>query len=145
HWSTLRWKLSGPPSLSPGAITISAACTLRTAKAGRKPFPNRRCFDCIVAPVIPCHLGAPAVKVPRTGLRACPDAAFTRPGPSCGGAASTVPLARPSCALQESPMPLTIAVVVGRLRKDSFTARLAEALARLAPADIEFRRLRIDN
>src|SRR5690606_17990998 len=43
------------------------------------------------------------------------------------------------------PMSLTIAVIVGSLRKDSFNAKLADALARLAPADVEFRRLRIDD
>src|SRR5690606_35936232 len=48
-------------------------------------------------------------------------------------------------AFQESPMSLTIAVIVGSLRQDSFNARLADALARLAPDDIEFRRLRIDD
>lgn len=42
-------------------------------------------------------------------------------------------------------MSLTIAVIVGSLRADSFNARLADALARLAPDDIEFRRLRIDD
>ena len=42
-------------------------------------------------------------------------------------------------------MPLTIAVIVGSLRQDSFNARLATALARLAPDDVEFRRLRIDD
>ena len=42
-------------------------------------------------------------------------------------------------------MSLTIAVLVGSLRKDSFNAKLADALARLAPADVEFRRLRIDD
>ena len=42
-------------------------------------------------------------------------------------------------------MSLTIAVIVGSLREDSFNARLADALARLAPGDIEFRRLRIDD
>ncbi|MGJ4729767.1 NADPH-dependent FMN reductase [Luteimonas sp. SDU101] len=42
-------------------------------------------------------------------------------------------------------MSLTIAVIVGSLRADSFNARLADALATLAPDDIEFRRLRIDD
>ncbi|TYT25494.1 NAD(P)H-dependent oxidoreductase [Luteimonas viscosa] len=42
-------------------------------------------------------------------------------------------------------MSLTIAVIVGSLRKDSFNARLADALAKLAPDGIEFRRLRIDD
>ncbi|WP_202845575.1 NADPH-dependent FMN reductase [Luteimonas saliphila] len=42
-------------------------------------------------------------------------------------------------------MSLTIAVIVGSLRKDSFNAKLADALAALAPGDIEFRRLRIDD
>ncbi len=42
-------------------------------------------------------------------------------------------------------MSLTIAVIVGSLRQDSFNARLADALATLAPDDIEFRRLRIDD
>src|SRR5687768_16188301 len=39
----------------------------------------------------------------------------------------------------------TIAVVVGSLRKDSFNRRLANALARLAPAELELRQLRIDD
>ena len=42
-------------------------------------------------------------------------------------------------------MPLTIAVIVGSLRKDSFNAHLADALVTLAPDDVEFRRLRIDD
>ncbi len=42
-------------------------------------------------------------------------------------------------------MPLTIAVIVGSLRKDSFNARLADALATLAPEDVVFNRLRIDD
>jgi len=42
-------------------------------------------------------------------------------------------------------MSLTIAVIVGSLRKDSFNARLADALATLGPDDVEFRRLRIDD
>jgi len=42
-------------------------------------------------------------------------------------------------------MSLTIAVIVGSLREDSFNARLADALATLAPDDIEFHRLRIDD
>ena len=36
-----------------------------------------------------------------------------------------------------------IAVVVGSLRSDSFNARLADALARLAPADFSFKRVEI--
>ena len=39
----------------------------------------------------------------------------------------------------------TIAVIVGSLRKDSFNRKLADALARLAPADFEFTQLRIDD
>ena len=39
----------------------------------------------------------------------------------------------------------TIAVIVGSLRKDSFNRKLADALARLAPADFAFRQLRIDD
>jgi chromate reductase len=39
----------------------------------------------------------------------------------------------------------TIAVVVGSLRKDSFNRKLATALERLAPSDIEFRQVRIDD
>ena len=42
-------------------------------------------------------------------------------------------------------MALNIAVVVGSLRKDSFNARLADALARLAPDDVTFKRVRIDD
>ncbi|HEY4559852.1 MAG TPA: NAD(P)H-dependent oxidoreductase [Lysobacter sp.] len=38
---------------------------------------------------------------------------------------------------------LTIAVLVGSLRRDSFNRRLATALARLAPDDVEFRQLEI--
>jgi chromate reductase len=38
-----------------------------------------------------------------------------------------------------------IAVVVGSLRKDSFNRKLAAALARLAPAEFEFRTLAIDD
>lgn len=37
----------------------------------------------------------------------------------------------------------SIAVVVGSLRRDSFNARLADALARLAPADLSFSRVEI--
>lgn len=40
---------------------------------------------------------------------------------------------------------ITIGTVVGSLRKDSFNGRLADALARLAPADFAFKRLRIDD
>ena len=36
-----------------------------------------------------------------------------------------------------------IAVIVGSLRKDSFNRRLATALARLAPADFEFKQIEI--
>ena len=42
-------------------------------------------------------------------------------------------------------MSLNIAVIVGSLRADSFNARLADALQTLAPGDVEFRRLRIDD
>lgn len=43
-------------------------------------------------------------------------------------------------------MPKTsIAVIVGSLRKDSFNRKLADGLARLAPADVEFRQLRLDD
>src|SRR3712207_1631800 len=42
-------------------------------------------------------------------------------------------------------MPYRIAVVVGSLRRDSYNAQLAEALVRLAPADLSFERLRIDD
>jgi len=42
-------------------------------------------------------------------------------------------------------MPSTIAVVVGSLRKDSFNRKLADALARMAPKDLEFKQLRIDD
>nr|WP_145549536.1 NAD(P)H-dependent oxidoreductase [Variovorax boronicumulans] len=38
-----------------------------------------------------------------------------------------------------------IAVVVGSLRKDSFNRKLAVALAKLAPADVTFEQLRIDD
>ena len=38
---------------------------------------------------------------------------------------------------------ITIAVLVGSLRRDSFNRRLAGALARLAPDDVEFRQLAI--
>jgi chromate reductase len=38
-----------------------------------------------------------------------------------------------------------IAVVVGSLRKDSYNARLADALLRLAPGDFTFKRVRIDD
>ena len=38
-----------------------------------------------------------------------------------------------------------IAVIVGSLRRDSFNGKLADALARLAPAGFELRRLRIDD
>lgn len=40
---------------------------------------------------------------------------------------------------------LHIAVVVGSLRKESFNRRLATALARLAPADVTFTQVRIDD
>ena len=39
----------------------------------------------------------------------------------------------------------TIAVLVGSLRRESFNRQLANALARLAPADVEFQELRIDD
>jgi chromate reductase len=42
-------------------------------------------------------------------------------------------------------MTLNIAVIVGSLRTDSFNARLADALQTLAPKDVEFHRLRIDD
>ena len=42
-------------------------------------------------------------------------------------------------------MPLSIAVIVGSLRKDSFNAKLAGALPKLAPGDVDFRRVRIDD
>lgn len=38
-----------------------------------------------------------------------------------------------------------IAVVVGSIRKESFNRQVAEALTKLAPADVEFEFLRIDN
>ena len=38
---------------------------------------------------------------------------------------------------------LTIAVVVGSLRRDSFNAKLAEGLMKLAPADVVFKRIEI--
>jgi len=40
---------------------------------------------------------------------------------------------------------LNIAVVVGSLRKESFNRQLATALARLAPQDVKFTQLRIDD
>ncbi|RZJ58869.1 MAG: NADPH-dependent oxidoreductase [Acidovorax sp.] len=40
---------------------------------------------------------------------------------------------------------LNIAVIVGSLRKDSFNRQLATALARLAPQDVTFTQLRIDD
>ncbi|CAN7372988.1 NADPH-dependent FMN reductase [Acidovorax sp. Leaf78] len=40
---------------------------------------------------------------------------------------------------------LNIAVIVGSLRKDSFNRQLATALARLAPQDVKFTQLRIDD
>ena len=40
---------------------------------------------------------------------------------------------------------LNIAVVVGSLRKESFNRQLATALARLAPPDVQFTQLRIDD
>ena len=40
---------------------------------------------------------------------------------------------------------LNIAVVVGSLRKQSFNRQLATALARLAPADVKFSQVRIDD
>ncbi|MFC5570425.1 NADPH-dependent FMN reductase [Lysobacter yangpyeongensis] len=40
---------------------------------------------------------------------------------------------------------LTIAVLVGSLRKDSFNRQLANALAKLAPPDFAFQHLRIDD
>lgn len=42
-------------------------------------------------------------------------------------------------------MALSIAVIVGSLRQDSFNARLADALATLAPDEVQFTRLRIDD
>jgi chromate reductase len=38
-----------------------------------------------------------------------------------------------------------IAIVVGSLRRDSFNRKLADAITRLAPADVEFKQLRIDD
>ena len=40
---------------------------------------------------------------------------------------------------------LSIAVVVGSLRRESFNARLADALCKLGPADFSFKRLTIGN
>lgn len=40
---------------------------------------------------------------------------------------------------------LNIAVIVGSLRKESFNRQLATALARLAPQDVKFTQLRIDD
>lgn len=40
---------------------------------------------------------------------------------------------------------LNIAVIVGSLRKESFNRQLANALARLAPQDVQFNQLRIDD
>ncbi len=40
---------------------------------------------------------------------------------------------------------LNIAVIVGSLRKDSFNRQLATGLARLAPPDVKFTQLRIDD
>ncbi len=40
---------------------------------------------------------------------------------------------------------LNIAVIVGSLRKDSFNRQLATGLALLAPADVKFNQLRIDD
>ncbi|WP_326539808.1 NADPH-dependent FMN reductase [Pseudorhodoferax sp.] len=40
---------------------------------------------------------------------------------------------------------IKIAVLVGSLRKDSFNRRLAVALAKLAPADVTFEQVRIDD
>jgi len=42
-------------------------------------------------------------------------------------------------------MPLKIAVLVGSLRKASFNRQLADALATLAPDDVDFQRQRIDD
>jgi chromate reductase, NAD(P)H dehydrogenase (quinone) len=42
-------------------------------------------------------------------------------------------------------MPYQIAVVVGSLRRDSYNRQLADALVKLAPADLSFERLRIDD
>jgi chromate reductase len=42
-------------------------------------------------------------------------------------------------------MAQTIAVLVGSLRRESLNRRLADALARLAPADFELKQLRIDD
>lgn len=41
--------------------------------------------------------------------------------------------------------PLHIAVIVGSLRKQSFNRQLATAMARLAPQDVKFTQLRIDD
>ena len=40
---------------------------------------------------------------------------------------------------------LNIAVIVGSLRKESFNRQLATALARLAPSDVKFTQVRIDD
>ena len=42
-------------------------------------------------------------------------------------------------------MSLKIAVVVGSIRKESFNRQLAEALGKLAPKDVEWKLLRIDD
>ena len=41
--------------------------------------------------------------------------------------------------------PLRIAVVVGSIRQDSYSRRFAQALARLAPDDVKFDFIRIDD
>src|SRR4051812_12765609 len=41
--------------------------------------------------------------------------------------------------------PINIAVIVGSLRRDSFNAKLAHAIAKLAPADLTFTRSQIDD
>ena len=40
---------------------------------------------------------------------------------------------------------INIAVIVGSLRQDSFNRKLADALARLAPANVAFKQVRIDD
>ena len=42
-------------------------------------------------------------------------------------------------------MPYQIAIVVGSLRRDSYNRQLADAIAKLAPTDFSFERLRIDD
>jgi hypothetical protein len=51
HWSAPRWRLRAPPSESPGAIVIHAACERALPSAIRKPFPKRKCLRCMPRPV----------------------------------------------------------------------------------------------